>query len=518
MKEFFERIGTLTLLLFLVLAKAALMILMITYGEIGLGPDEAQYWTWSQDLSWGYYSKPPGIAWQIWLGTQYLGDTELGVRFMSIVLSSFYPFLLYFLAWTCGLTPLACFWAGIVMALTPLGVASSFFAITDGGMIFFWILACIVIAAALNEQKTPPYWLVGLLIGFGALFKWPIYILWAFILCLFPFARQLINRQFFIGLLISLSGLLPSFIWNFNHQWVTFRHVFSTLVVPQAATEVKTSFFNGNFWEFLGAQMALVSPLIFILLLISFWMFCKELRLMTPALTFCGALCFSLLGIFLILSVFKKLQGNWCDFAYPTGFVFLSWFCCDRVKNAYPWLKAGLLLSIVLCILVFSYPTLQKILPFNTSYKINPFKHNLGWSVLKQDIAEAGFDPHTEFLFGDTYQMSSILSFYNEAKQRAYFLNLRGIRKNQFSFWPGMDEEQVGKTGYFIIVENAPHLDLLDADHIEGYRLLLSNYFQKIEYLGTKPLFSVHGAAVKEAAIFKCIDYNGHKPTEPELY
>ena len=265
MKEFFERIGTLALLFFLVLSKAALMLLTITFSQIGLGPDEAQYWTWSKDLSWGYYSKPPGIAWQIWLGTHYLGDTEVGVRFMSVALSCLYPFLIYFLAWFCGLAPWTCFCAGMVMALSPLGIASSFFAITDVGMIFFWILTCMAIVASLrcksvqdvtsrglikNEEvdaekeaeislidcqekvsMSPPprYIWIGIFIGLGALFKWPIYILWAFIIGLLPFARQFIHKQFFVGLGLSLLGLLPSIIWNFNHDWVTFRHVFYTL-------------------------------------------------------------------------------------------------------------------------------------------------------------------------------------------------------------------------------------------------------------------------------------------------
>lgn len=518
MKEFFERIGELLLLFFLVLAKAALMILVITYGNIGLGPDEAQYWTWSKDLDWGYYSKPPGVAWQIWLGTYYLGDTELGVRFASVVLSGIFPILLYFLAWTCGLSPLACFWSGVVMALTPLGVASSFFAITDVGMIFFWILACIAIAAALNDHRTPNYWLLGLLIGFGALFKWNIYILWVFLLCLFPFARHLVNRHFFIGVLISLLGLIPSVIWNSMHDWVTFRHVFSTLIVPQAAMEGKTGIFNGNFWDFLGAQVALMSPILFVLLLISFWMLCKEFRLLSPGLSFCGALCFSLLGIFLILSVFKKMQGNWCDFVYPTGIVFLCWFCCERVEKAYPWLKGGVLLSVILCILLLSFPALQTTLPFRTSYRINPFKHNIGWPSLKHHLAEAGFNPETDFLFSDKYQTTSILSFYNPTQKRAYFLNLKGTRKNQFSFWPGLKEEQLGKTGYFAVIENEPHLDQLDEEHIEEYRSLLANYFETVEYLGKKSLFSIDDKAVKEMALFKGINYNGNMPSEPELY
>lgn len=518
MQEFFNRIGTLSLLLFLVLAKMAIMVLAITYSGIGLGPDEAQYWTWSRDLSWGYYSKPPGIAWQIWLGTAYFGDTEFGVRFISVILAGFYPFLLYFLAWTCGLTPLTCFWSGAIMALSPLGIASSFFAITDGGMIFFWILACITIAAALSNQTAPHYWLVGVLIALGALFKWNIYILWVFILCLFPFARQLINRHFFIGVLISLLGLLPSVIWNFEHDWVTFRHVFSTLFVPATSMMMTKGIMNGNFWEFLGAQVALVSPILFILLLASFWVFCKDLRQMPAALTFCGALCFATLGIFLILAVFKKMQGNWCDFAYPTGFVFLAWYCCERVPNTYSWLKGGVVLSLFLCLFAFSYPALQTILPFKTPYKINPFRHNLGWSQLKEDLQEFGYDPEKEFLFAEKYQMTSLLNFYGPSQKRAYFLNLHGARKNQFSFWPSMKEEQLGNTGYFVISENTPHLDQLDEAHIAQYRSLLLNYFNQVEFLGKRPLFTVHHQPVKEAAFFKCVEYNGKEPPESELY
>src|ERR1700758_3012891 len=85
--------------------KAFLMLGIILYAGIGLGPDEAQYWTWSQYLDWGYYSKPPGIAWQIWLGTKIFGNTELGVRFVSIVLSCLSSFAIYALALTCKQAP-----------------------------------------------------------------------------------------------------------------------------------------------------------------------------------------------------------------------------------------------------------------------------------------------------------------------------------------------------------------------------------------------------------------------------
>ena len=47
---------------------------------LNLYADEAQYWRWSQDLAWGYYSKPPMIAWVIYVSTAVFGDTEWAVR------------------------------------------------------------------------------------------------------------------------------------------------------------------------------------------------------------------------------------------------------------------------------------------------------------------------------------------------------------------------------------------------------------------------------------------------------
>src|SRR3979490_2661642 len=49
--------------------------------------DEAYYWMWSKHLAGGYYDHPPGVAYVIRSGTMILGDTELGVRLVSILLA-----------------------------------------------------------------------------------------------------------------------------------------------------------------------------------------------------------------------------------------------------------------------------------------------------------------------------------------------------------------------------------------------------------------------------------------------
>lgn len=480
--------------------------LFILYGNIGLGPDEAQYWTWSQLLDWGYYSKPPAIAWEIWFGTQLFGNTELGVRFGAIIIGFLIPIVVYFLAKACNLKDSTAFWAGIAMAFSPLGFLASFLATTDGGMVLFWTLACLVVC-----RSTPPnYVLLGVVIMCGALFKWPIYSFWVLVLLLTPF-----DKRIFLGIAISLLGLLPSFLWNSTHDWVTFRHVLATII--GGSEQQITNPPKANFFEFLGAQAALLSPILFILLIISFFKL-RNWKNIPHSIRFCGLSCLLTLLFYIIFSMFQKMQGNWGVYAYPAGIVFLSWAMLEETQWGKLWVKIGVYTSILLTVFALSIPYLQEHSLVSLPYKSNPFKHNLGWKELSNQLAAAGYDPQHDFLFGDKYQTTSLLSFYSPEQKRAYFLNLHGIRKNQFSYWPRMPQEQKGKTGYFVLPENSPHLEKDEQQRIDHYQDILSHYFSRVEFLGIKPLFTIGNKVVKGAFIFKGIDYNGQEPVDPELY
>lgn len=505
-------------LCFILLLKALVIIFLILNGSINLGPDEAQYWTWSQLLDWGYYSKPPAIAWQIGLGTQLFGNTELGVRVMSIFIASGLSIAVYALARSCQLAPSTAFWAGVTMALTPLGMMASFLAITDGGMVLCWTLACIIFATALTKQRHPSYYLLGFVLLCGALFKWPIYLFWIFVFGFMPFYPFLISMHAVGGFLLSLLGLLPSLIWNSSHDWVTFRHVASTVSGDQSHT---TAFFKGNFWEFLVAQAGLLSPILFALLVLAGIQLYKKRHELTGSLLFCGIVCFSTILVYATMAFFQKMQGNWADYAYPTGIIILCWYACEVTKTGKRWLKAGVILSVLLCGIIFSITYIQAHSLFNRfeiPYKINPFKHNVGWNRISTILQEAGYDPKREFLFGDKYQISSLLSFYGPQQQRAYFLNIHGIRHNQFSFWPSMAEEQLGHTGYFVWAENMPHLQKELEEKIIFYFKALRPYFRDVEFLGLYPLFNAYDKMAKGALIFKCIEYNGKEPTHSHLY
>src|SRR5438270_7942469 len=69
----------------MVFALVALRLVAAAFTPITF--DEAYYWMWSKSLAGGYYDHPPMVALVIRLGTMIAGDTELGVRLVSILLA-----------------------------------------------------------------------------------------------------------------------------------------------------------------------------------------------------------------------------------------------------------------------------------------------------------------------------------------------------------------------------------------------------------------------------------------------
>lgn len=503
------------LILSLILAaKTALLIFAIFHSGVGLGPDEAQYWTWSRHLDWGYYSKPPGIAWEIAAGTYLFGDTELGVRAVPLLLGMILPFLIYLLAKRCALSPAACLWAAVTFALAPMGILSSFLAITDGGMVLFWTAATICLVEAISSQKRPNYFILGGLVCLGALFKWPQYIFWVIVLASWWFYPFLASRKIIWGVLISLIALLPSAYWNASHEWATFRHVFATIGGGHAHTAGATGW-QGNPLEYLGAQLALISPILFVLLLIGWVRVIK--RREVPGLTFCAV---SSAAIFLcgwMASFFMKIQGNWAIFAYPAAFPVIGWLAAEGGIAWRRWTAAGITLSVLLCISIFALPGWQanKESAVKIPYRVNPFRHNLGWERIAHDLVEVGYRPGEDFLIGDKYQTVSILSFYTPGQKQAFLFNLEGSRKNQFSYWPGPDNYQ-GKRGFFVVFENIPKLN--DPSLPAKYAEALSPYFDSVKFLGMRPLFEANGSAAKGMLLFEGSGYKGKMPVDPALY
>jgi 4-amino-4-deoxy-L-arabinose transferase-like glycosyltransferase len=122
--------GYLVRLLICLGALLALRLAAIYAAKIDLVLDEAQYWTWSRELAFGYFSKPPMIAWVIRVASAVCGDGEVCIRSASPVLYTLASLMLY-LTGRALFNARVGFWSAIVFATIPGLSYSSLLITTD---------------------------------------------------------------------------------------------------------------------------------------------------------------------------------------------------------------------------------------------------------------------------------------------------------------------------------------------------------------------------------------------------
>ena len=142
-------------LLFFLIVIFLLRIFLWIYADLDLGFDEAQYWTWSKNLEWGYYSKPPFLAWLINSFTSICGNSEICIRISSPILHTISAFFIALTAFNFSKKYSTGFIAASIWILVPGISLSSGFISTDVPLLFFssivlWSFSCIILS---NNNK-----------------------------------------------------------------------------------------------------------------------------------------------------------------------------------------------------------------------------------------------------------------------------------------------------------------------------------------------------------------------------
>ena len=98
-----------------------LLLFRLAYAAVvplDLVHDEAYYWDWSRQLDWGYYSKPPMIAWIIGTSTFFFGEAEWAVRLMAPVLHTLTTLMIFQIG-ALLYSPRIGFWSALTFATAP---------------------------------------------------------------------------------------------------------------------------------------------------------------------------------------------------------------------------------------------------------------------------------------------------------------------------------------------------------------------------------------------------------------
>ncbi|MDB5498168.1 MAG: 4-amino-4-deoxy-L-arabinose transferase [Phenylobacterium sp.] len=320
------------LLLTAALTLARLIALFRT--PLELYPDEAQYWLWSRTLAFGYYSKPPLIAWAIRASTALGGDTEPWVRLPAALFQAGATLLVFWIGRRLygSRTALA---AAALYALTPAIQLSATVVATDAPLLFFLgltLLAYTALQGATGGRRLALAAGVGAALGLAFLSKYAA--VYALIgiglhLALSPAAR----RSWSAGSAVLALGafalvLAPNLAWNAAHGFATLQHT-----AANAHWTARHLFNPAEFGEFLAAQFAVFGPIPFAVLIVGAILLAWRRRL-EPADVL--LLCFTLPPLALVAAqaLVSRANANWSGASYLPGAILVAaWLIRWRARR-----------------------------------------------------------------------------------------------------------------------------------------------------------------------------------------
>ena len=311
----------------------AMRVLLVLWSPLELYADEAQYWRWGQSLEWGYYSKPPMIAWMIHLSTALFGDSEAAIRIFAPLFHAVSAFILLLLSRRM-FGPMAGLFTTVAYLFMPGIVLSSGVISTDGVLFPFW---CTALYLFWRLRENDLGWLgvtaLGIAMGAGFLSKYAM-LYFAIGIALTSLIDRdtraaVLSQKGVVALLIAAAVFAPHMLWNAANEFKTVSHTVDN-------ANLGGQLFNlENFPKFLGDQLGVFGPVSFIALLagLTFVRPRGELADLGDAAhaqrtkeNWLACFIVPVLLIIAFQAVLSRAHANWAATAYPAASVWIGGF------------------------------------------------------------------------------------------------------------------------------------------------------------------------------------------------
>jgi len=438
-------------LLFLLLGLLTLLRL-VYIGLVELSPDEMYYTMWSQHPDISYYSKGPGIAATIWLSTHLFGVTEHGVRFFSPLLALGTSLLAYFFARRLYDETVAV-WMVLTLNVIPMFQVGALIMTIDPLMIFLWMAALYAFWIALEKGPGYNHWwaLTGALIGLGFLCKWinamEILSIVLFLAITRKHRKELGRRGFWVMIAVFVIFTIPPIVWNAQHDWITLHHL-----TARGGLNKAFHFNPKAFLTFLGGQLGVYSPLIYLGLLASLpWAWKRARNQFKPRFLLCFAL--PVLALYFFLAVKDPGEPNWtAPGILSLGFLAVAMWRDLAAEKRWARLYAVAGMAVGFGMAIFALDSdLVREAGLALPYELDPSARLRGWKTSAEAVetfrkkfeAESG---KPVFLIGNKYQTAASLGFYlheprleGPGHPPVYIPESQNM-ENEFSFWHRYDE------------------------------------------------------------------------------
>jgi 4-amino-4-deoxy-L-arabinose transferase-like glycosyltransferase len=393
-------------------ALLALRLAAIHAATIDLVPDEAQYWSWSQELAFGYFSKPPMIAWIIRAATAVCGDGEACIRSLSPVTYTLAS-AVAFLAGRALFDERVGFWSAIVFDTLPGLSYSSLLITTDVPLILFWTAALYFWVMLVKRQTIRFAVLFGIAVGLGLLTKQAMLYAVLCVACHALISREareaLKGGRGLIAALAALALLAPNIVWNAEHGFPTVRHTGANIGWQYPYVHPL------QLLDYVLVQFGVFGPILLVVLLRTAWREISAPGDPRKALL----LCFSLpvLAILTVQAILSRAHGNWSATAYPAATILVTAVMIELERKVLFAVSLGLHLLIAVLLAVApafarQWPLFERV-PFLTQV--------VGWRDAADAVrAELAQDRYGALLVDSRDMAAELLYYLRDAKVPLY--------------------------------------------------------------------------------------------------
>lgn len=438
--------------------------------------DEAYYWDWSRQLDYGYYSKPPFIAWLYALVDWIGGGGLFAFRATAALLGTGSLLLLYPLA--ASLFGERTGWFAVLLGLAaPANAVLSFFLTIDAPLVVCWSTALWMLWRYLSgEGKMGSLVILFLALGIGHLCKQMMMVfpvLTLIFLVLHPETRTFLRRPaLWLTLLGSYLSLLPPLLWNARHDWITFQHTSHHFEVKNEGGSMLLERLE-DFLSFVGTQFGVLSPGT------AFVLFCLCLTGM-PLLRKADRpvrflLCFGALPVvaMLLLALRQEMQPNWPAVFYLPGLILTAAWYDGQIRFALPPLSWRRLfpLTIAVGVLLTGYFYLAPIgfaVAGKAGHTADPNRRLLGHDLVAREFETLrrtvpGADEHFLVTLGHR-DLTSQLAFALPDRPRVYRWESKDRISSQYEMWNNPYEDGFGGKDALILMPQVSTLPRRFAD------------------------------------------------------
>ncbi len=382
--------------------------------------DEAYYWHYAQNLSFGYFDHPPMVAWFIALGSMIF-DGNLGVRFVSCLLSVGTLLVLWKLIDHPKKNDYVPHFVVLVFSM-PLLNAYGFLTLPDTPFLFFCGLFLLVYKHFIKKPSVGLAILLGLTMAALMYSKYHAVLVIVFVLL--SNLKLLTNKFAWLAVAISLLAYAPHFVWLYEQDFISIRyHLFER---------------RNNAYNFNKYTLGFIVNLVAIFGLTFPWIY-RSLFQTKAKDTFTKALLYLTYGVlifFFISSFNRRVQTQWI-IAICIPLVVLVFNDMLANETSRKWIYRMGLLNVA--ILLF----LRLGLVFENLFPIHYESHgNKRWV---QEIKDKVGD--IPVVFENSYRLAPMYAYY--AGSPTFSLNNINYRQNQYTL-DNTENTVQGKKVYYV--------------------------------------------------------------------